>query len=79
MSNITFFGNLKMEKCKHAKGYKCGFFLLKSDAKRKIPIATSCRIGDCKGKQGHCHLELSGVTYTFCSGGPKNAKDESTR
>jgi len=76
LSNITYFGNLKMEKCKYAKEGQCGLFFLKSDAKKKIPIATSCRIRDCKGEQGHCHLELSNVTCTFCPEWPKNARDE---
>jgi len=76
LGNITFFGNLKMEKCKYAKEGQCGLFFLKSDAKEKIPIATNCRIRDCKGEQVHCHLELSNVTCTFCPEWPKNPKDE---
>lgn len=65
LSNITFFGNLKMETCKHAKVGQCGLYFLKSDSK-KIPIATSCKIRDCKGEQDHYHLELSNITCTFC-------------
>jgi len=76
LGNITFFGNLKMQKCKYAKEGQCELFFLKSDAKEKIPMATSCRIRDCKGEQGHCHLELSNVTCTFCPEGPKNPRDE---
>lgn len=71
LSNITFFGGLKMEKCKYAKEGQCGLFFLRSDAKKKIPTATDCRISDCKGEPSHCHLELSNVTCAFC---PK-AKD----
>ena len=66
LSSINFFGGLKMEKCKYAKEGQCELFFLKSDAKKKIPIATDCRIKDCKGEPGHCHLELSNVTCAFC-------------
>lgn len=66
LSNITFFGGLKMEKCKYAKEKQCGFFTLKSDAKRKIPIATECGINGCKGEPSHYHIELSNVTCTLC-------------
>jgi len=66
LSNITFFGSLKMEKCKYAKEGQCGFFFLKSDAKNKIPTATDCRMRDCKGELDHFHLELSNVTCAFC-------------
>jgi len=69
LSSINFFGGLKMEKCKYAKEGQCELFFLKSDAKKKIPIATDCRIRDCKGEPGHCHLELSNVTCAFC---PRN-------
>ena len=66
LSSITFFGGLKMEKCLHAKKEQCGLFFLGSDAKKKIPLATDCRIEKCKGPPGHCHLELSNVTCAFC-------------
>ena len=66
LSSITFFGDLKMEKCKYAKEGQCGFFFLKSEAKKKIPVATDCRIKDCKSESDHCHLELSNVTCAFC-------------
>jgi len=68
LSSLTFFGRLKMEKCEYAKEGQCGFFTLKSNAKSKIPIATDCRIRDCKGEPAHCHLELSNVTCAFCHG-----------
>jgi hypothetical protein len=66
LSTITFFGGVKMKKCKYAKEGQCALFLLKSDAEKKIPISTDCRIKDCKGEPGHHHLELSNVTCAFC-------------
>lgn len=66
LSSIAFFGNLKMETCQHAKDGQCGFFFLKSNGRNKIPIATDCRIKDCEGEPGHCHLELSNITCVFC-------------
>ncbi len=66
LSNITFFGGFKKEKCKHEKDGQCGFFFLGNDAKKKIPIATTCRIRDCAGEYDHYHLELSNTTCSFC-------------
>ena len=66
LSSVTFFGGLKKEKCSYAKNGQCGFFILGSDAKKKIPIATECRVKDCMYESGHCHLELSNVTCAFC-------------
>jgi len=55
-----------MENCKYAKDEQCALFFLKSDAKKKIPIATDCRIRGCEGELGHCHLELSKITCALC-------------
>jgi len=66
LSNITFFGNLKMEKCKYARDGQCGRFFLKLDAAKKIPIATKCRIKGCNRELDHCHLELSNVSCALC-------------
>ena len=66
MSSATFFGNIKKINCEHAKEGQCSFFFLKKEAKNKLPIATDCRISDCKDIPGHCHLELSNLTCTFC-------------
>jgi hypothetical protein len=66
LSSMTFFGGLKMKKCEYAKEGQCGFFFLKSGAKKKIPITSDCRIKDCKGEPDHCHLELSNVTCALC-------------
>jgi hypothetical protein len=66
LSNITFFGKLKMEKCKYAKDQQCGRFFLKLEAANKIPIATKCRIKGCDDELDHCHLELSNISCAFC-------------
>lgn len=66
LSNITFFGNLKMEKCKYAKDGQCGRYFLDLEAAKKIPIATKCRIKGCSLQSDHCHLELSNSTCAFC-------------
>jgi hypothetical protein len=66
LSNITFFGNLKKEKCKYARDGQCGRFFLKLDTVNKIPIATKCRIKGCNGELDHCHLELSNLSCAFC-------------
>lgn len=66
LSNVAYFGNLKMEKCEHAKQGQCSLFLIRNDAKGKIPMVTDCRIDDCNREVGHCHLEVSKVTCAFC-------------
>jgi hypothetical protein len=66
MSTATFFGNMKKANCEYAMEGQCSFFFLKKEAKDKLPIATDCRISDCKDIPGHCHLELSNITCTFC-------------
>ena len=66
MSSATFFGEMKKTKCEYAKEGQCSFFFLKKEAKNKLPIASDCRIEDCKDMPGHCHLELSNLTCTFC-------------
>jgi len=66
LSNVTFFGEMKKANCEYAKEGQCSFFFLKKEAKNKLPIATDCRINDCKDIPGHCHLELSVLTCTLC-------------
>ena len=66
LSNITFFGNLKKEKCKYAEDGQCGRYFLKLEAKKRIPIATNCRIKGCNSESEHCHLELSNVSCAIC-------------
>ena len=65
LSSVTFFGGMRRDNCGYAKEGQCGFFLLRKDAKKKIPIATDCRIEGCKGPN-HCHLELSNLVCAFC-------------
>ena len=66
LSNITFFGKLKMEKCEHAKNQQCGLFFLKSETTTRIPIATKCKIKECNDGLDHSHIELSNVSCAFC-------------
>lgn len=66
MSTAAFFGNMKKINCEYAKEGQCSFFFLKKGAKNKLPIATDCRISDCKDVPVHCHLELCNITCTFC-------------
>lgn len=66
LSNITYFGDLKMKKCEFASDGQCGYFFLKLDATNKIPIATECKIKDCNNQSKHLHLLLSNVSCAFC-------------
>ena len=65
MSNAYFFGGMKKDNCEYARDGQCGLFYLQHEAKNKVPVATECRITDCK-THDHCHLETSNVTCTFC-------------
>ena len=65
MSNVYFFGGMKKTNCEYAKNGQCSLFYLKDGAKSKVPVATQCRIRECE-THGHCHLEISNVTCTFC-------------
>ena len=66
LSNVTFFGELKKANCEYTKNGQCSFFILKNEAREKIPIATDCRIAQCKASSLHCHLELSNITCALC-------------
>jgi len=66
LSNIAFFSSLKMKKCRYATDGQCELFFLRREAKKKIPIATDCRIRGCEGEPSHCHLELSKITCALC-------------
>ena len=66
LSTATFFGEIKKANCKYAKNGQCSFFILKSEAKNKIPIATDCRIKHCQESPRHCHIELSNITCALC-------------
>jgi hypothetical protein len=80
LANISFFGETKKAQCKHAKNGQCSFFFLLNEAKGKIPVATNCRIKECKEPASiHCHLELSNITCSFCENYKgQQAKSKST-
>lgn len=65
MSNVYFFGGMKKANCEFAENGQCSLFYLENGAKSKVPVATECRITECK-THNHCHLEISNVTCTFC-------------
>lgn len=66
LSNATFFGDLKKIRCQYAKDGQCSYFILKTEAKNKMPIVTDCKIENCEVPSKHCHIELSNITCTFC-------------
>ena len=66
LSNLTFFGEVKKESCGHSKNGQCTYFVLKNDARNKIPVVSECRIEECKEPALHCHLELSDITCSLC-------------
>jgi hypothetical protein len=81
LSNATFFGEIKKANCEYAKNGQCSFFILKSEAKNKMPIATECRIKQCKEPSLHCHIELSNISCTLCqitNNGPEIRSSEHT-
>ena len=74
LSNATFFGEIKKANCEYAKNGQCSFFILKNEAKNKIPIVAECRIKQCREPSLHCHIELSNISCTLCqrtSNGPE--------
>ena len=66
LSNATFFGEIKKANCEYAKNEQCSFFTLEGEAKNKMPIASNCRIKQCKEPTLHCHIELSNISCTLC-------------
>lgn len=66
LANATFFGQMKKDLCKFAKNGQCSLFIVDSKEGAKIPIATCCRIEDCKEKSPHSHIELSNITCSLC-------------
>ena len=67
LSNAAFFGGIKKAKCENVRNGQCSFFILKNEAKNKIPIATDCRVKHCKESSLHCHIELSDITCALCA------------
>ena len=81
LSNATFFGEIKKANCEYSKNGQCSFFILKSEVKNKIPIASECRIKQCKEPSLHCHIELSNISCTLCqrtNNGPEIHSSERT-
>lgn len=75
LSNATFFGEMKMANCEHAKKGQCSFFILENEIKNKIPIVTQCRIEQCNEPSRHCHIEISNISCILCqktTGSKKN-------
>jgi hypothetical protein len=66
LANATFFGQMKKALCQYAKNGQCSLFIVDSNAEKKIPLATGCRIKDCKEKLKHSHIELSNLTCSLC-------------
>jgi hypothetical protein len=66
LSNATFFGEIKKANCEYSKNGQCSFFTLEAETKNKIPIATDCRIKQCKNSHHHCHIEVSNITCALC-------------
>jgi hypothetical protein len=66
LANATFFGQMKKALCQYAKNGQCSLFVVDSNAENKIPLATGCRIKDCKEKSKHSHIELSNLTCSLC-------------
>ena len=65
LSNATFFGEMK-KNCAFAKEGQCSNFLIEKKTKNKLPLATECRIKDCKNRPSHYHVELSNLTCSLC-------------
>jgi hypothetical protein len=65
LSNATFFGEMK-KNCDFAKEGQCTFFFIEKETKNKLPLATACRIKDCKDTPGHYHVEQSNLTCSLC-------------
>jgi hypothetical protein len=66
LSNATFFGEIKKANCEYSQNGQCSFFILETGTKNKIPIATKCRINQCKKLPHHCHIEVSNITCALC-------------
>ena len=76
LSNANFFGEIKRAYCNYAKNGQCSYFFLKNGTKNKIPIATECRIDECKNPSLHCHIELSNISCSLCQKPNQDAKQK---
>ncbi len=50
LANATFFGQMKKTLCQYAKNGQCSLFIVDNKAEKRIPLATNCRIKDCRLK-----------------------------
>jgi hypothetical protein len=66
LANANFFGQMKKALCQYAKNGQCSLFIVDSKTKNRIPLATACRIKDCKEQSAHSHIELSSITCSLC-------------
>ena len=81
LSNTTFFGEMKKANCEYAKNGQCSFFILDTETKNKIPIASECKIKQCKEPSLHCHIEISNISCTLCQRtnyGPRKHRSQDT-
>ena len=81
LSNTTFFGEIKKANCQYAKDGQCSFFILDTETENKIPIASECKIKQCKEPSVHCHIEISDISCTLCQRtnyGPKKNCSQGT-
>lgn len=83
LSNATFFGEIKKANCEFAKNGQCSFFILDCETKNKIPIASECKIKECREPSLHSHIEISNISCTLCQrtnyGPKKHAKQNASK
>ena len=65
LANANFFGQLKKDKCTHAKNGQCTYFIIQRKNKDMLPNISECKIEGCYS-QVHYHLERSNITCCFC-------------
>jgi hypothetical protein len=65
VANANFFGQLKKDRCSHAKNGQCSYFMIQKKDKNMLPIISECKIEGCYS-QLHYHLERSNITCCFC-------------
>jgi hypothetical protein len=66
LSNVKFFGEIKMSTCLNASKGQCSYFIIRNSEKNTLPIVTNCRIIDCQEETVHKHIEISNITCSLC-------------